>query len=177
MRGFEPIIWAGLSATAALSCYLVSLQVASERAKLEQVEHEIALTTREIRSLETEIGTRGRLDQLERWNVNFLRLSAPRADQFMEGSFQLATLMRPEPAPAIEAPVILAAAPNTELDDEVEAVAGDQPKQPLGELVHQASLRTDGAGEKRVARDPLAPLPAPARSSTKAGPKDNDSNR
>lgn len=176
MRGFEPIIWAGLSASAALSCYLVSLQVASERAKLEQVEHEIALTTREIRSLETEIGTRGRLDQLERWNVNFLRLSAPRADQFMEGSFQLATLMRPEQTPAIEAPVILAAAPNPEADDDAEA-AVDQPKQPLGELVHQASLRTDGASEKRVARDPLAPLPAPARSSTKAGPKDNETNR
>ena len=43
--------------------------VASERAALEDVETEIVLAQRDIRLLQTEIGTRGRLAQLERWNV------------------------------------------------------------------------------------------------------------
>ncbi len=69
------------------------------------------LAQRDIRLLQTEIGTRGRLAQLERWNVKVLALSAPSADQFLEGGFQLARLGRPEPTPAVDAPVVLASAP------------------------------------------------------------------
>src|SRR5919112_1717514 len=101
-RGFGSVIWAGAVAGAALGFYLVSLNVASERAALEQVETEIALAQRDIRLLQTEIGTRGRLAQLERWNVKVLALSAPSADQFLDGGFQLATLVAPEKKPAID---------------------------------------------------------------------------
>jgi hypothetical protein len=87
------------------------LKVASERARLESVEAQIASTERDIRVLETEIGTRGRLAQLERWNANFIRLSAPSADQILECGFQLAGMVRPQAKPAIDAPVVLAAAP------------------------------------------------------------------
>ena len=83
-RGFGSVLWAGAVAGAALGFYLVSLNVASERAELENVETRIALAQRDIRLLQTEIGTRGRLAQLERWNVKFIRLSAPTADQFVE---------------------------------------------------------------------------------------------
>nr|WP_294850762.1 hypothetical protein [uncultured Sphingomonas sp.] len=110
-RGFGSILWAGAVAGAALSFYLVSLRVASERAKLEDVESQIAMTQRDIRLLQTELGTRGRLAQLERWNVKFIQLSAPTADQFVDGGFQLATLARPDERPAVEAPVVLASAP------------------------------------------------------------------
>ena len=110
-RGFGSVIWAGAVAGAALGFYLVSLNVASERAELEQVETKIALAQRDIRLLQTEIGTRGRLAQLERWNVKFIRLAAPTADQFVEGGFQLATMVTPNKKPAIEAPVVLASAP------------------------------------------------------------------
>src|ERR671918_2875389 len=110
-RGFGSVIWAGAVAGAALGFYLVSLNVASERAALEQVETEIALAQRDIRLLQTEIGTRGRLAQLERWNVKFIRLSAPSADQFVDGGFQLASLVAPQKRPAIDAPVVLASAP------------------------------------------------------------------
>lgn len=109
-RGFGPVIWAGAVAGAALSFYLVSLRVASERAALEDVETEIALAQRDIRVLQTELGTRGRLAQLERWNVRFIQLSAPTADQFVDGGYQLATLVRPEPKPVVDAPVIMASA-------------------------------------------------------------------
>ncbi len=110
-RGFGSVIWAGAVAGAALGFYLVSLNVASERAELEQVETKIALAQRDIRLLQTEIGTRGRLAQLERWNVKFIRLSAPTADQFVEGGFQLASMVAPNKKPVIEAPVVLASAP------------------------------------------------------------------
>ena len=110
-HGFRSVFMAASVAGAALGCYLVSLNVASERAKLENVEEKIVLAQRDIRVLQTEIGTRGRLAQLERWNARFIRLSAPSADQFVEGGFQLAALVRPDKRPAIEAPVVLAAAP------------------------------------------------------------------
>ena len=101
-RGFGSVLWAGAVAGAALGFYLVSLNVASERAELENVETRIALAQRDIRLLQTEIGTRGRLAQLERWNVKFIRLSAPSADQFVDGGFQLATLVAPQKKPSID---------------------------------------------------------------------------
>ena len=110
-HGFKSVYMAASVVGAALGCYLISLNVASERAKLEAVEEQIVLAQRDIRVLQTEIGTRGRLAQLERWNARFIRLSAPSADQFVEGGFQLAALVRPNKRPAIEAPVVLAAAP------------------------------------------------------------------
>lgn len=151
MRGFGPIIWTGLILSAALSCYLVSLQVASERAELERIEREIITVTRDIRELETEIGTRGRLSQLEKWNAGFLQLEAPDAEQFLEGSFQLATLMKPRRDIAPDAPVILAAAPNSVDEDEYQSAS-------LEEMVTQASY---GEPEEAPAppTDPLAPLP------------------
>lgn len=110
-RSFRSVFMVASCAGAALGCYLVSLRVASERAALENVETKIVLAQRDIRLLQTEIGTRGRLAQLERWNVKVLALSAPSADQFLEGGFQLARLGRPEPKLNVEAPVVLASAP------------------------------------------------------------------
>src|SRR5687767_2803691 len=110
-RSFRSVFMVTSCAGAALGFYLVSLRVASERAALEEVETQIALAQRDIRLLQTEIGTRGRLAQLERWNVKFIRLSAPNAEQFVEGGFQLASLVAPQKTPVIDAPVVLASAP------------------------------------------------------------------
>src|SRR3990170_4225139 len=111
VRSFHSVFMASVVAGAALGCYLVSLRVASERAALQEVETEIALAQRDIRLLQTEIGTRARLAQLERWNVRVLALSAPSADQILGDKFQLARMIRPERKPAVEAPVVLASAP------------------------------------------------------------------
>ena len=144
-RGFGPVIWAGAVAGAALGFYLVSLRVASERSALEDVETEIAMAQRDIRLLQTEIGTRGRLAQLERWNVRFIRLAAPTADQFVDGGFQLATLVKPMPKPAIEAPVILASAPvesavaQPRLTGDAEEPSTIRTSRPVSEMVHVAS--------------------------------------
>ena len=144
-RGFGSVLWAGAVAGAALGFYLVSLRVASERAALEEVETEIAMAQRDIRLLQTEIGTRGRLAQLERWNVRFIRLSAPNADQFVDGGFQLATLVKPVPKPAIEAPVILASAPvepsvaQPKLTGDAMEPSAIRTSRPVSEMVHVAS--------------------------------------
>jgi hypothetical protein len=113
-RSFRSLFMAATCASAALGCYLVSLRVASERAALEGVETQIVMAQRDLRVLQTELGTRGRLAQLERWNAKVLALSAPSADQFLAGSFELARLARPQDAAPIDAPVVLASAPAPE---------------------------------------------------------------
>jgi hypothetical protein len=137
-------------AGAALGCYLVSLRVASERAALEQVEQEIVLAQRDIRVLQTEIGTRGRLAQLERWNVKVLALSAPSADQFVNGGFELARLVTPQRKVDLEAPVVLASAES----DAARPVVQGLPQQRRGDpdegvsarqLMQTASLKSEPA--------------------------------
>ena len=96
-RSFRSVFMVASCAGAALGCYLVSLRVASERAALEDVETRIVLAQRDIRLLQTEIGTRGRLAQLERWNV---KVPSPcrrrRPTSSSSGSFELAKLAQPE---------------------------------------------------------------------------------
>jgi hypothetical protein len=175
-RGFGSVIWAGAVAGAALGFYLVSLNVASERAELEQVETRIALAQRDIRLLQTELGTRGRLAQLERWNVKFIRLSAPTADQFVEGGFQLASMVAPHKKPVIEAPVVLASAPVEQAipnrpkltgDADRPQVPGTAPKSP-SEMMYVAGYNVSDRALPRpvsvrpVAISPIASAPAGA---------------
>ena len=177
-RDFKSVYMVGGIAVAALGCYLVSLRVASERAALENVENRIVLAQRDIRLLSTEIGTRGRLSQLERWNVRVIRLSAPTADQFVESSFQLATLVKPQAKPAIEAPVVLASAPAPTRSGPVvtsDSGASDssRPSRPLGEMMHVASYAAPAPRPSRLTARPVASPPvakaAPAtKSATRA---------
>jgi hypothetical protein len=93
-RGFKSVIWVATVGGAALSCYMVSLRVATERADLARVETQIVAAKRDIRSLQTELGTRGRLTQLEQWNSDVLALSAPTSAQFVKDEVTLARLER-----------------------------------------------------------------------------------
>ncbi|HEY1607146.1 MAG TPA: hypothetical protein VGF77_16270 [Allosphingosinicella sp.] len=92
MRGFKSVLWVGAVGGAALSCYMVSLRVATERADLARVERQIVTAKRDIRTLHTELDTRGRLSQLEDWNTNVLALSAPSSSQYVRNGFALAQL-------------------------------------------------------------------------------------
>lgn len=89
---FKALGWVAVVASAATGLYLVSLQVAAERGKVEAVERQIAATKREMRQLQTELGTRGSLRQLEKWNGDVLALSAPKASQFARDGAQLVAL-------------------------------------------------------------------------------------
>src|SRR3954453_5646357 len=86
VRNFGSLFMVASCAGAALGCYLVSLRVASERASLEDVETKIVLAQRDLRVIQTEIGTRARLGQLERWNAKVLALWGRSADPFLGGS-------------------------------------------------------------------------------------------
>jgi hypothetical protein len=185
-RSFRSVFMVASCAGAALGCYLVSLNVASERASLEDVETKIVLAQRDIRLLQTEIGTRGRLAQLERWNVRVLALSAPSADQFLEGGFQLARLGRPEPTPAVEAPVVLASAPaphprSAPLEEGEPVADGAGASIPAASLMREASLRVPiretmtasepSAHQARLAESAAKPAPAKETASGKPSEK------
>ena len=181
-RSFRSVGWvAGIAATA-LGCYMVNLKVASERAALEDVETRIVLAQRDIRLLQTEIGTRGRLAQLEKWNVKVLALSAPAANQFVEGEFQLATLVAPKRVIDPAAPMVLASAPAPERKPVLNSDSAVASPGAAADLMHTASLKReirddDLTMEARPAPEPKAPAAqklapskaAPARAGAASG--------
>ncbi len=109
-RGFKPVAWVAAIGTAALGCYMLSLQVASERAELASLERKIIAASQDIRSLQTELGTRGRLQQLEHWNAEVLALSAPVASQFLDSGLTLARFDTREVPGPVDQQVRLASA-------------------------------------------------------------------
>lgn len=137
-RGFKPVGWVAGIAAAALGCYMLSLNVAAERAEVAKLEWRIIMAKRDIRSLQTELGTRGRLAQLENWNANVLALSAPTTNQFVPNEVTLARFDQREKTIAEQTPVHMASA------DVNEAVKA--PKPAITAPVHYAA----------------APAPAPA---------------
>jgi hypothetical protein len=171
VRSFRSVFMVASCAGAALGCYLVSLRVATERAALEDVETQIVLAQRDVRLLQTEIGTRGRLAQLERWNAKVIALSAPSADQFLNGSFELAKLTAPEHKPAVTAPVVLASAPRPDTRPVIDGDA-DTPPRTLqtvssgpAALMHEASFKqTSVEAPRRLKILPPQEDAAPKRS-------------
>lgn len=167
VRNFGSLVMVASCAGAALGCYLVSLRVASERAQLEDVETQIVLAQRDLRTVQTEIGTRARLPQLERWNAKVLALSAPAADQFLSGSFELARLAQPQHKVEFNAPVVLASAPAPEAkkapigEPETDDAGAPAPVSPRS-LLHQASLKT---GTREVPAEPATASPLKAAGS------------
>jgi hypothetical protein len=160
-RSFRSVFMVASCAGAALGCYLVSLRVASERAALESVETRIVMAQRDIRLIQTEIGTRGRLSQLERWNAGAFALSAPSANQFLGGSFELAKLVQPQHQVDLQAPVVLASAPAPEpktapIGQPDTDEAGVEAAPTTSALLHQASLKT---GTREVPATSAAVMP------------------
>lgn len=159
---FKSVGWVAGAAMAALGCYLVSLQVASERAKVEDLGHRLLVARQDIRSLNTEFDTRSRLVQLERWNSDVLALTAPKAGQYLTGEMQLASLAVPSAssAPAagpqgdapdssgLQAPAAVARVAYRRVTD-----------QPATRLVHSVSLDLD-APVRAVIRKASLTVPA-----------------
>ena len=120
------------------------------------------LAQRDLRVLQTEIGTRGRLAQLERWNAKVLALSAPSADQFLGGSFELARLTQPEHKVDFQAPVVLASAPAPQPQQAIGQPDTDDSGAPTAAspktLLHEASLKTE---TREVPAKPVGMMPQP----------------
>ena len=96
---FRSVGWVAAVAIAALGCYVATQRVAGERRQLAAVERDILRGHRDVRQMEVEIETRGRMSQLERWNSDVLALSAPNPRQFLHGEVQLASLNDAAPLP------------------------------------------------------------------------------
>jgi hypothetical protein len=150
---FRSVYWVGGVAVAALGCYLVSQRVAAERADLAKVETAIMIGERQIRALETEIGTRAGMKQIERWNVDVLALTAPKSAQFVTDDTQLAALVQPV-QPAMDAPAVVQVAAID--DDDAPAMAPH---------ITRASYEAPIA--RRAVPEPEAPKLAVAKSATK----------
>lgn len=108
---FGSAIAMGAVMVAALGCYMVSLKVSAERAAVEDVRRAMVADVRDIRMLQSELRTRARLPELQRWNDEVLALGAPSAEQFVRNPVQLASYAAPPPAPAAPAPAAAPAAP------------------------------------------------------------------
>ena len=159
-RGFKSVIWVATVGSAALGCYMVSLRVATERNELAKVEQQILEARRDIRSLQTELGTRGRMTQLEQWNAEVLALSAPSSAQFLKDEFTLARLYRNDPTVAersAELRLAAAEAPAAKPAETakpaapavVQAVAEPQAASPP--MIHRASFSPDAAARPKPA--------------------------
>ena len=90
--GFRGLGWFLSAVVAAPACYIVSSQVAAERARVEAIDRAIVQARKDIRMLETEFDTRASLAQLERWNGEVLALTAPRAGQYVPSEAALGAL-------------------------------------------------------------------------------------
>ena len=172
-RGFKPVGWVAGVAAAALSCYMLSLNVASERAELAKLERSIIMVKKDIRSLETELGTRGRLQQLENWNANVLALSAPTSTQFLDSELRLARFEKLEPSMEERSVVHMAAggAVPSELSPPADAQRpvryASAPAEPAPQpqsLVRQASLGVNQAeAAPPVRKAPVTTAAAPVK--------------
>ena len=112
---FRALGWVAGIASAATGLYIVSLQVAAERAKLEAVDRRIAAAHRDMLQLKTELSTRASFRQLERWNEDDLSMAAPKATQYLHSETELASLTpdRVETAPVTTLPRAQLAAATT----------------------------------------------------------------
>jgi hypothetical protein len=107
IKRLKNIMWILIVALGALSAYLISLRVATERLAVRQVERSIYETRANINYLEVEFGARATMSQIDAWNRQDIRYSAPRAGQFLNSERDLAMLGRATqaPAPVESAPV------------------------------------------------------------------------
>lgn len=174
-RGFKSVIWVATVGGAALSCYMVSLRVATERNELAKVERQIVAAKRDIRSLQTELGTRGRMTQLEQWNAEVLALAAPSSAQFLKDEFTLARLYRNDPTVADRSAELRLASAETEAAKPAESAKPATPPvvqavaerpAPQQPMIHRASFATGEVPTK------AKPTQAPARPKPDAAKRD-----
>ncbi len=160
---FRPLVWVAGVGIAATALYTVSLQVANERAQLQSLEDKIAATKNDIRQLQTELGTRGSLRQLERWNGEVLSLVAPGATQFLPDETALTKVDGAIVVPGkyVPAPVMVAAdAPSGEAVGEGNpAVEATTPAQTKAQRVAVLEETLTGKADQAVGRADAAKSP------------------
>jgi hypothetical protein len=151
-----------------LGFYLVSLQVAAERKKLDAVNARITAAQRDIRALETEFDTRANLAQLEKWNGDTLSLAAPVAGQYVADESQLAAIdVNAAGLPTFQAAALVvpsapvASVSATPAPVQVAAIQPVSPRRPATVLPNR-SVAAPAHVVKVRALEPVAPRSTPA---------------
>jgi hypothetical protein len=152
IKRLQSIMWILVVAMGALSAYLISLRVATERNALHALERGIYATKANIRYLEVEFSARSTMSQLETWNRHAIRYSVPRAGQFLTSERQLAMLVRPAPAglPA-ETPTVMAAVAPAPVVPELTLPVRASAPVPAPTPVRVAVVDRDMSGSRPVA--------------------------
>ena len=156
-RGFRPVVWVSMIGVAVLGCYMLNLRVASERAELARLDRRIVATQQSIRALQTEVGTRSRIPQLEEWNDDVLALSAPASGQYLQQNVSLARFDTRQPQLADQAEVRLAS-----------AETGDVPRP---DAVPAPTPAVTPAPQRAIAPAPVAARPEVRRASLLIAPE------
>lgn len=180
IKRLQSIMWILLVAAGALSAYLISLRVATERNEVRHLIDQIRWTRADIRYLEAEFGARASMRQLAAWNQNDLRLYVPAPDQYLPNERALANLDRIAPAGAGYAPppvmtaMATQAAPVTGAmaDSAADGVKTTPAARENSEfaLIRTASAAEPAAGSATVSVPIAAPLATSAAKDVKAPP-------
>lgn len=169
VKRLQSLFWVLLVTIGALSAYLVSLRVATERNELAKVRTQISMARADIRYLETEFGARASLRQLERWNAEDFRYSTPSVAQYLDGERALASLEGVEPnGPSYVSPPVMVAMVETPAD--LPSATQAAPASPAATQIRSdiSIIRTAHAADK-VAQ--LADKPKPAKPDSAEGDK------
>jgi hypothetical protein len=160
MKSFRTIGWVAGVGGAALCCYMLSLQVAAERADLTRLKAQIVETERSIRTLQTELGARGRVHQLQHWASSEFGFAPPTAEQYLDGEVRLARYEAPAEQ-AMDAPVRMAEAPaeTPRLPPVTRAAAPAGEERPVRRAAPAPERERPAADQPRLVR---AAAPAPA---------------
>lgn len=154
IKRLQNILWILIVAFGALSAYLISLRVATERNAVQALERRIYQTRADIRYLETEFEARANMRQLEQWNARDYRYVAPKVAQYLPNERALASLDRVETNGDgyVAPPVMMAMA-------EAEAPA---PVKPATPSPAPAQIRDDEAVIRAASAAPVAVKAKPA---------------
>ena len=162
VQGFKGLGWFLCGVVVAPACYLVNSHGAAEQAKLNATRLAIVQAQRDIRGLETEFNTRANLAQLERWNGEVLALAAPVAQQYLASEsalasldqqpadVQVAALVVPAGAPAVQAAAVAVAQVTNPVQDAVAAKSVAQQDGELRKLMKKADRRAIASVDRGV---------------------------
>lgn len=149
IKRLQNILWIIIVAFGALTAYLISLRVATERNAAEALDQRIRQVRADIRYLEIEYEARTNMRQLEQWNSQVYRYIAPQSAQYLPDERALAHLDRIEPNGElyVAPPVMM-------------AMADDAPQL----SVAAAPVASPAPTQIRESAPPVAPAPVAAPS-------------
>ncbi len=168
IKRLQSIMWILVIAAGALTAYLVSLRVATERNAVVALDRQIYATRANIRYLEVEFSARASMRQLAAWNATDIKYSVPGEGQYLSSERQLASLdsIEPNGAPYVAPPVMAATVQGEPQQDAepamivpVKAMAPQKTQAPAF-----SPVRTASATEPAAPR--IIPAVATARPST-----------